>query len=149
MTYLLNTRNRHRDGNDLVYPAPEIVARWNEANRSTGRNLGMFNIVEGTGKPDKSGLSIRTIMPEGRGAQSTWTRTTSDDVRQVVRTMRDDDEQALAVVDERIADLTAQLAEAQHERRTLLHAAFRRGDRVLPQELIRQANALWEMRGQR
>lgn len=140
MTYLLRNGERHRDGNDLIYPAETFRARFEEIRRQVGRIEGLGRVVEGTGQFDRTHVRLVVDHEGAYGERAARVSMTSDGVRSALRRMRPDDERALTSVDARIADLREQLAAAGAERRALLHAAFKRGDRVLAPEVIRVAD---------
>lgn len=138
MTYLLRSGHRHRDGYDIVHVGDEFTAQFPEINRDTGRTIGgMFRVVEGSGKYDRRHVS----MWLSKINHSVSVPVTSDGIKSALREMRPDDRDRLADIDTEMGDLQARLDALRTERGRLLHEAFKRGDRVLPPEVIRAADA--------
>lgn len=141
--FLLRTHDKHRDGNDLVFPVAAINAYYPEVYRDGGPLAGgLFRRSVGTGKFDKRQVVITDASGHVRRSLLT-----NEGLKPVLRRIQTVDVEAVATLDARIADLSAQLAATQSERRAALAYAFTHGGRLLPQEVAAVADAALTLRG--
>lgn len=123
------------------------VSRIDET-RSTGRTLGgMFREVESTGRKLKGILRVQTkdrltLDGHGRpGSHSDHVKLTPVEVKKIVRRARPEELEQLALVDQEIAHLEADLKDARSRRAEIAATAWAKAHAVTIKELEELADA--------
>lgn len=121
--------------------APDFVAYESEINVPTGNTIAGFREVRGTGKMDKTVVSIRSTgepSVSGHGTKREWRQTirrTAADVKKSVRKVRPEEEAILAQHDLAIAELEEALKTARLARAEAVADAWDRAHVVRLQEV--------------
>lgn len=121
--------------------APDFVAYESEINVPTGKTIAGFTEVRGTGRMDKTIVSIRSAGEpslSGHGTKREWRQTirrTAPDVKKNVRKVRPEEEALLAQHDLVIAELEEALKTARIARAEAVADAWERAHVVRLQEV--------------
>lgn len=139
-------------GRDRIYQAPQLFVRFKEVRRATGRTFAGMQEVESAGW-DRSKITIRPIgvgelgdadriyvCSAGGSTSSAVTagpiNPISNQVKKCVRRITDEDAQIIAVIDDRIAELEAQIRTQRLIRKEAVSSAWQRGKEIPVWELV-------------
>jgi len=127
--YVFNSLRRDNKNRLRLYTALDFAASEVETQRDTGKTIGSFRVVEGTGKASTGSIRVRSegACKSGFGNKQSFSihaRRTAAGIKDVIRRVRPEEEAVINDIDEKIERLEAEIINLKVDRRAAVAEAW-------------------------